>query len=56
MRPGSAPRVAALLVIPRFVNLLVRRGALLDGPRGWYVAWYSALYPAVASWKSLGGA
>lgn len=47
---------AALLVIPRFVNLLVRRGALLDGPRGWYVAWYSALYPAVASWKSLGSA
>jgi glycosyltransferase involved in cell wall biosynthesis len=45
-----------LMVVPRFLNLLARRGALLDGPRGWYVAWFSALYPAVASWKSLRGA
>ncbi len=41
------------LVAPRFVNHLVRRGALLDGPRGWYVAWYSALYPAVVAGKAL---
>jgi hypothetical protein len=43
----------AALVFPRFANSLLRRGALRDGPRGWYVAWYSALYPAVVAWKSL---
>lgn len=32
---------------------LVRRGSLLDGTRGWYVAWFSAWYPAVVAWKSL---
>ncbi len=36
----------------RFARNLLRRGALLDGPRGWYVAWYSAWYPAVVAWKS----
>ncbi len=41
------------LVVPRFGDGLLRRGALRDGPRGWYVAWYSALYPAVVAWKSL---
>jgi glycosyltransferase involved in cell wall biosynthesis len=41
------------LVLPRFANGMLRRGALRDGPRGWYVAWYSALYPAVVAWKSL---
>lgn len=44
---------AAALVPVRFVSHLLRRGALLDGPRGWYVAWYSALYPAVVRWKAL---
>lgn len=43
----------ALLVPLRFVYLLARRGALLDGPRGWAVAWYSSLYPAVVAWKAL---
>ncbi|HKU67667.1 MAG TPA: glycosyltransferase family 2 protein [Candidatus Baltobacteraceae bacterium] len=42
----------ALLVPLRLANLLLRRGALLDGPRGWIVAWYSALYPAVVAWKA----
>jgi glycosyltransferase involved in cell wall biosynthesis len=41
------------LVPARFANLLLRRGALADGPPGWYVAWYSALYPAVVRWKSI---
>jgi glycosyltransferase involved in cell wall biosynthesis len=42
----------SLLVVPRFANYLLRRGAVLDGPRGWFVAWHSALYPAVVRWKS----
>jgi (heptosyl)LPS beta-1,4-glucosyltransferase len=33
--------------------LLFVRGALLDGPRGWYVAYRSAIYPAVAMRKAL---
>jgi glycosyltransferase involved in cell wall biosynthesis len=41
------------LVPPRFANNLLRHGALLDGPRGWYVAWYSALYPATVAAKAL---
>jgi hypothetical protein len=45
--------VQALLVPLRFANLLTRRGALLDGPSGWAVAWYSSLYPAVVAWKAL---
>lgn len=54
MQPDAAAAVAEmLLAIPRFANLLLRRGALLDGPRGWIVAWYSALYPAVVRWKAL---
>ncbi len=39
----------------RFPWLLVGRGAILDGPRGWYVAYHSAVYPAVAALKSLRG-
>jgi glycosyltransferase involved in cell wall biosynthesis len=42
-----------LLVPLRFADYLVRRGALRDGPRGWFVALGSALYPAVVRWKSL---
>jgi glycosyltransferase involved in cell wall biosynthesis len=45
--------VSALLVLPRLVKNLVARGAVLDGTRGWYVAWYSALYPAVVAWKAI---
>ncbi len=51
-RDAAATAWQTLLVAPRLVNNLLRRGALLDGPRGWYVAWYSALYPAVVRWKS----
>ncbi len=39
--------------IPRLAWLLLARGALLDGPRGWYVAYRSAVYPAVAARKAL---
>jgi hypothetical protein len=39
--------------LPRLAWLLLRKGALLDGPRGWYVAYYSAIYPAVAMGKAL---
>lgn len=42
----------SLLVPLRFTRTLLR-GAALDGPDGWYVAWYSALYPAVVQWKAL---
>ncbi|MBC5815480.1 MAG: glycosyltransferase family 2 protein [Candidatus Eremiobacteraeota bacterium] len=37
----------------RFLQLLLRRGAVLDGWRGAYAAWWSAWYPAVALKKSL---
>jgi glycosyltransferase involved in cell wall biosynthesis len=54
LRPSAGAALAQTLLVPlRFVNLLLRRGALLDGPRGWTVAWYSALYPAIVRWKSL---
>lgn len=50
---GAAVRLKETALVPlRFANYLLRRGALLDGPRGWYVAWYSALYPAVVAWKA----
>lgn len=41
-----------VLVPARFARLLFK-GALLDGPGGWYVAWKSALYPAVVQWKAV---
>lgn len=52
--PASFVRaVAATLIAPlRCVDFLARRGAVLDGPRGWYVAWWSACYPAVVAWKA----
>jgi hypothetical protein len=37
------------------VWLLFARGAVLDGPGGWYVAWHSAFYPAVVYGKALAG-
>ena len=37
----------------RLAWLLLGKGALLDGPRGWYVAYHSAFYPAVAMRKAL---
>jgi hypothetical protein len=43
-----------LLLVPvRLLSNLLRKGALLDGPRGWYVAWYSALYPFVVACKAM---
>lgn len=52
--PRSFPRLVkeTLLAPVRLLWNLLRRGALLDGPRGWYVAWYSAWYPAVVAMKS----
>ncbi len=38
-----------------FVRLVAIKGAVLDGPRGLYVAWHSAFYPAVVAWKALTG-
>jgi (heptosyl)LPS beta-1,4-glucosyltransferase len=54
LRPSFGRFAANLALVPvRFANYLLRRGALLDGPRGWYVAWWSALYPMAAAWKSM---
>lgn len=44
--------VASLSSIPRLLWLLFGKGALLDGPRGWYVAYRSAIYPVVATGKA----
>jgi glycosyltransferase involved in cell wall biosynthesis len=53
MERSIVRRARETVLVPlRFANNLFRRGALLDGPRGWYVAWYSALYPAVVAWKA----
>ncbi|MGA8325029.1 MAG: glycosyltransferase family 2 protein [Candidatus Cybelea sp.] len=41
--------------VARAAWLLFARGAFLDGPRGWYVAYHSALYPAVVARKALIG-
>ena len=55
---GSAPRdplralAALFLVLPRFARNLAL-GSLLDGPRGWYIAWMSAYYPLVVAAKAL---
>lgn len=44
---------ACTAALPRLAWLLLVRGALLDGPRGWYVAYHSATYPAAAARKAL---
>ncbi len=44
---------AALLLVPRFLRSLLGRGAVMDGWRGWYVAWMSAYYPVVAAAKAI---
>jgi glycosyltransferase involved in cell wall biosynthesis len=41
------------LVPARLADNLVRRGAVLDGPRGWYIAWYSAIYRAIVAAKAI---
>jgi (heptosyl)LPS beta-1,4-glucosyltransferase len=54
MRPSVGAWIgASAMSVARLLWLLVARGALLDGPRGWYVAYRSALYPAVAARKAL---
>lgn len=53
---GSWLRLAALLLsgtLLRLPWLLIERGGLLDGPRGIYIAFKSAMYPAVVVWKAL---
>ena len=44
---------AACASVLRVSWLLFGRGAILDGPRGWYVAYRSATYQAVAARKAL---
>ncbi len=51
---GRFVRESALLPW-RLAKLALVRGALLDGPRGWYVMWWSALYPAVVAWRAWRG-
>jgi hypothetical protein len=46
---------ACVTSVPRLAWLLFGKGAALDGPRGWYIAYHSALYPAVAARKALAG-
>jgi glycosyltransferase involved in cell wall biosynthesis len=56
LHPNIGRALASVARVPvQFVWNLVRRGALLDGPRGWYVAWMSAWYPAVVQVKALAG-
>lgn len=52
--PPSFSRVLreSILVAWRVAKFGFARGALLDGPRGWYVMWWSALYPAVVAWRA----
>lgn len=54
LKGNPARLIGEMLLFPLrlFKNLIVK-GALLDGTRGWYVAWSSALYPAVVAWKAL---
>ncbi len=51
----SIPALAGAFLtgLLRFGWLLFTKGALLDGPRGWYVAYRSAFYRAVALRKAL---
>lgn len=54
LEPSHTRAIRASVLAPvRALVLLLRRGALLDGPVGWYVAWRSAWYPAAVSWKAL---
>jgi glycosyltransferase involved in cell wall biosynthesis len=53
VRPSVATAILQTLFAPlRFVKLL-GKGAAADGADGWYIAWRSALYPAVVQWKAL---
>ena len=55
---GLQPRTgafawSAILTLPRFVWLFAARSGFRMGWRGAYLAFWSALYPAVAQWKAL---
>jgi len=47
--------LAALLLLPRFLRMLLIKGELLDGPRGIAIAYWSAVYPFIATRKALFG-
>lgn len=54
LRAGTGSALLQSAIVPlRFMHTLFARGALLDGPAGWSIAWYSALYPAVVQWKAV---
>ena len=55
--PSSFARLAreSSLIPWRMLKFGLVRGAVLDGPRGWYVMWWSALYPAVVAWRAWRG-
>ena len=54
LRGSVAGAVRAWLFgFARFGWLLFAKGSVLDGPRGIYVAYKSAMYPAVVAWKAL---
>jgi len=50
----GAALAAGVTGLARFAWLLLRRGAILDGWRGVYVAYRSAMYPAVVARKAAG--
>jgi hypothetical protein len=50
---GGGLALAGAVGLLRLFWLLLAKAALLDGPRGWYVAYRSAFYPAVAMRKAL---
>jgi len=52
-RPSALAIVGAAVIMPaRVIWLLLGRGAIFDGWRGFYIAWYSALYPVVVAAKA----
>ncbi|MBV8489861.1 MAG: glycosyltransferase family 2 protein [Candidatus Eremiobacteraeota bacterium] len=54
MQPSLGRLLAALVKAPLSLGwMLFVKGAILDGPRGIYVAYRSALYPAAVAWKAL---
>jgi len=57
LEPSAAAAALAVFTFPiRLFWLLLVRRAALDGWRGAYVAWYSALYPLIVRLKALRGA
>ena len=52
LRPASGPSLEEVKAWMRFGYLLLVRGAVLDGWRGMYAAWWSAWYPAIARRKA----